>query len=90
MKNSVPKGDRSNRSKMFHILSDKKKEQFCLSQKNTIQEVLFESYLNGQISGWTKNYIRFCSNGVANLDNKIAKVHLKSFHNGIMNGQIAN
>ena len=56
---------------MLHILSDKKKEQFCLSQKNTIQEVLFESYLNGKISGWTKNYIRFCSNGVMNLDNKI-------------------
>ena len=90
LKNSVPKGDRSNRSKMLHILSDKKKEQFCLSQKNTIQEVLFESYLNGKILGWTKNYIRFCSNGVENLDNKIATVHLESFHNGKMNGQIAN
>ena len=90
LKNSVPKRDRSNRSKMLHILSDKKKEQFCLAQKNTIQEVLFESYLNGQILGWTKNYIRFCSNGVENLDNKIVKVHLESFHNGKMNGKIAN
>ena len=90
MNGIIPKKVRANRSKMLHILSDKKKEQFSLLQKHTIQEVLFESNLNGKISGWTKNYIRFYSESVKNLENKILKVHLESFKNGKMYGNIAN
>jgi len=90
MPNIVPKGERAERSKMLHILSEKKKENFYLSQKNTVNEVLFESELNGQISGWTKNYIRFAGDGSKELENKISNVYLNSFENGIMKGRISN
>jgi threonylcarbamoyladenosine tRNA methylthiotransferase MtaB len=86
----VSREDRANRSKMLHVLSEKKKESFYLSQKNSIKEVLFESEINNQISGWTKNYIRFSGLGSKELENKILNVYLKSFKNGMMRGHIAN
>tara|TARA_B100001029_G_C15058531_1_gene456415 strand:+ start:2018 stop:3316 length:1299 start_codon:yes stop_codon:yes gene_type:complete len=84
----VEKKERAKRSKMLHILSDKKKEKFYLNHMNSVQEVLFESFLNGQNIGWTKNYIRVNNQSGFNLENKIEKVQLDGLNNQMMNGNL--
>ena len=55
----VPKGDRAERSKMLHILSEKKKRFFYEEQISKTATVLFEDEIqNGQMLGFTENYIR--------------------------------
>jgi threonylcarbamoyladenosine tRNA methylthiotransferase MtaB len=55
----VPKSERAERSKMLHILSDKKKRFFYESQIGKEGKVLFEDEVqNGQMLGFTGNYVR--------------------------------
>lgn len=55
----VPGSTRSDRSKMLHILSDKKRRAFYESQMGTEAEVLFEDDLkDGHMHGFTKNYVK--------------------------------
>ncbi|WP_353720360.1 tRNA (N(6)-L-threonylcarbamoyladenosine(37)-C(2))-methylthiotransferase MtaB [Dyadobacter sp. 676] len=55
----VNKGERAERSKMLHILSDKKKRFFYESQIGKEGKVLFEDEVqNGQMLGFTGNYVR--------------------------------
>lgn len=55
----VPKSERAERSKMLHILSDKKKRFFYESQVGKEGVVLFEDEIqNGQMLGFTANYVR--------------------------------
>ncbi|GGM89065.1 tRNA (N(6)-L-threonylcarbamoyladenosine(37)-C(2))-methylthiotransferase MtaB [Dyadobacter beijingensis] len=55
----VNKGERAERSKMLHILSDKKKRFFYQSQIGKEGKVLFEDEVqNGQMLGFTGNYVR--------------------------------
>jgi len=50
---------RADRSKMLHILSDKKRRAFYTSQIGTDGEVLFEDdQKNGYMHGFTKNYVK--------------------------------
>lgn len=50
---------RADRSKMLHILSDKKRRAFYASQIGTEGEVLFEDdQKNGYMHGFTKNYVK--------------------------------
>lgn len=50
---------RADRSKMLHILSDKKRRAFYQSQIGTVGEVLFEDdQKNGFMHGFTKNYVK--------------------------------
>jgi threonylcarbamoyladenosine tRNA methylthiotransferase MtaB len=50
---------RADRSKMLHILSDKKRRAFYSSQMGSIAEVLFEDdQKNGFMHGFTKNYVK--------------------------------
>lgn len=50
---------RADRSKMLHILSDKKRRAFYASQIGTDGEVLFEDdQKNGFMHGFTKNYVK--------------------------------
>jgi threonylcarbamoyladenosine tRNA methylthiotransferase MtaB len=59
MEGSVAGSTRADRSKMLHILSDKKRRAFYQSQLNTIGEVLFEDdQKNGFMHGFTKNYVK--------------------------------
>ena len=56
---SVPMNVRRERSKMLHILSDKKKRAFYESQVGTTRSVLLESdEENGMMFGFTENYIK--------------------------------
>jgi threonylcarbamoyladenosine tRNA methylthiotransferase MtaB len=55
----VPKQERAERSRMLHILSENKKRHFYTSQIGKTGSVLFEDEVqNGQMLGFTENYIR--------------------------------
>ena len=55
----VPKSQRADRSKMLHILSEKKKRYFYEEQFGKEGMVLFEDEIqNGQMLGFTENYVR--------------------------------
>ncbi|MEO6285179.1 MAG: tRNA (N(6)-L-threonylcarbamoyladenosine(37)-C(2))-methylthiotransferase MtaB [Dyadobacter sp.] len=55
----VQKGERAERSKMLHILSEKKKRFFYEQQVGKQAVVLFEDEIqNGQMLGFTGNYVR--------------------------------
>lgn len=59
MANAVPMHVRKDRSKMLHILSDKKKRAFYTSQINKSGTVLWESENHdGWMHGFTENYIK--------------------------------
>ncbi|MGO1597613.1 MAG: tRNA (N(6)-L-threonylcarbamoyladenosine(37)-C(2))-methylthiotransferase MtaB [Sphingobacterium sp.] len=59
MEGVVPGAQRSDRSKMLHILSEKKRRAFYESQLGTIDAVLFESDVkDGYMHGFTKNYVK--------------------------------
>jgi len=59
MKGVVAGSARADRSKMLHILSDKKRRVFYESQIGSVGEVLFEDdQKNGFMHGFTKNYVK--------------------------------
>ena len=59
MKGVVPGSTRADRSKMLHILSDKKRRSFYESQLGKTAEVLFEGDVKeGFMHGFTRNYVK--------------------------------
>ena len=59
MKGIVAGSQRADRSKMLHILSDKKRRAFYESQIGSVAEVLFEDdQKSGFMHGFTKNYVK--------------------------------
>ncbi len=77
IKPSVPQNKRAERSKMLHILSDKKKRYFYEQYLNTEREVLFENEENeGMMSGFTDNYIKVTAKYDPLLVNETKKVDL--------------
>ncbi len=57
--NSILASKRAERSKMLHILSEKKRRAFYQTQINTNAQVLFEAdHKNGFMSGFTPNYVK--------------------------------
>ncbi|MFA7272848.1 MAG: tRNA (N(6)-L-threonylcarbamoyladenosine(37)-C(2))-methylthiotransferase MtaB [Crocinitomicaceae bacterium] len=74
---SVPMSVRRERSKMLHILSDKKKRAFYETQVGTKRTVLLESdEENGMMFGFTENYIKVKLPYDANLVNTFQTVDL--------------
>src|SRR6202000_2734871 len=59
MSGVVPGSTRAERSKMLHILSDKKRRAFYETQLNKTDEVLFECDIkDGFMHGFTRNYVK--------------------------------
>lgn len=59
MEGAVPGAQRSDRSKMLHILSEKKRRAFYESQLEGLGEVLFEGDIkDGFMHGFSKNYVK--------------------------------
>ncbi|MEY3679021.1 MAG: tRNA ((6)-L-threonylcarbamoyladenosine(37)-C(2))-methylthiotransferase MtaB [Bacteroidota bacterium] len=59
MPGAVPGAQRADRSKMLHILSDKKRRFFYESQLGQTAEVLFEAdHKGGFMHGFTRNYVK--------------------------------
>lgn len=59
MEGAVPGAQRSDRSKMLHILSDKKRRAFYESQLGREEQVLFEGDMkSGYMHGFSRNYVK--------------------------------
>jgi len=59
MAGAVPGSTRAERSKMLHILSDKKRRAFYQTQLNKTEKVLFEGDIkDGYMHGFTRNYVK--------------------------------
>lgn len=69
--------ERAERSKMLHILSNKKTHLFNDKFLNSNRPVLFESIKNGKVTGHTDNYIQVQVDGDSKLINKILPVNLE-------------
>ena len=77
MSHSIPKKERQERSRMLRRLSENKKRNFYETQKNEIRTVLFENSIeNGEIQGFTENYIRVSAKYDPMLINELKKVRL--------------
>lgn len=69
--------DRAERSKMLHILSDKKRRKFYEDHIGEECTVLFENDVeNGKMHGFTENYIRVAAKYDPILINELKKVKL--------------
>ena len=74
---SVPGSTRAERSKMLHILSDKKRRAFYDSQLNKTDEVLFEGDIkDGFMHGFTRNYVKVKTKYDPVLVNELKTVYL--------------
>jgi threonylcarbamoyladenosine tRNA methylthiotransferase MtaB len=70
---------KAERSKMLHILSDKKRHAFYASQLNRVGSVLFEeSTSNGFMEGFSENYVRVSAPYDPLLINTIQPVRYKA------------
>lgn len=81
MSDSVNPKDRAERSKMLHILSDKKRRKFYEEHLGSEFRVLFENDVeNGMMHGFTENYIRVTAKYDPILINEIKKVRLTAIN----------
>jgi threonylcarbamoyladenosine tRNA methylthiotransferase MtaB len=80
MKGKVPGNVKADRSKMLHILSDKKRRAFYESQLGKMDEVLFEAAVTGgKMEGFTRNYVKVS----APYDPMYVNAEMKGFLNFI-------
>lgn len=81
MAHSVPGNVRADRSKMLHILSDKKRRKFYEDNLGFTTNVLFENDIeDGMMHGFTDNYIRVTAKYDPILVNEIKRVRLISIN----------
>ncbi len=76
IKEKVSKNEIVQRRKKLQELSNSKNKNYIFENLNTFQNVLFENYENGYLSGLTENYIRVYVKSEKNHKNKIKKVKL--------------
>lgn len=88
----VPMEKRKERSKMLHILSDKKKRAFYEHNLGSERTVLFESEEeNGVMHGFTENYVKVKIPFNENLINQFQKVRLTEIdRDGIVKVELIN
>lgn len=80
IKPKATKADKAERSKMLHILSEKKKRAFYESQKEKTFTVLWEDDItDGFMHGWTNNYVRVRAKYDPLRINTIMEVKLEDF-----------
>jgi threonylcarbamoyladenosine tRNA methylthiotransferase MtaB len=79
----VPGSVRAERSKMLHILSDKKRRAFYESQVGRMATVLFEDdvdHQTGRMQGFTENYVRVVANYDPLRINEVVPVQLTALN----------
>lgn len=77
----VPAKDRTERSRMLHILSDKKRRAFYEQHLDKVYPVLFEEGDSGDtMNGFTPNYIKIVAKYDPLLINDVLAVKLKSLN----------
>ncbi|HEY2581880.1 MAG TPA: tRNA (N(6)-L-threonylcarbamoyladenosine(37)-C(2))-methylthiotransferase MtaB [Mucilaginibacter sp.] len=77
MSGVVPGSTRAERSKMLHILSDKKRRAFYEGQLDKTDEVLFEGDVkDGLMHGFTRNYVKVKAKYDPLLVNELKTIYL--------------
>ncbi|MDJ1504543.1 tRNA (N(6)-L-threonylcarbamoyladenosine(37)-C(2))-methylthiotransferase MtaB [Xanthocytophaga agilis] len=77
----VSMADRNKRSQMLHILSEKKRRYFYEQQLGKVSTVLFEDDAeDGQIHGFTENYVRVTAKFDPVLVNELKPLRLTSIN----------
>ena len=89
MSEIVSKEIRRERSKMLHILSDKKRRFFHDQFISKYRPVLFENMKNGKLLGHTDNYIQIQMEGGSDLINSIHSVKLVDNHGIVVDGKLS-
>ena len=89
MSEIVSKEIRRERSKMLHILSDKKRRFFHDQFISKYRPVLFENMKNGKLLGHTDNYIQIQMEGGSELINSIHSVKLVDNHGTVVDGKFS-
>ena len=89
MSEIVSKEIRRERSKMLHILSDKKRRFFHDQFISKYRPVLFENMKNGKLLGHTDNYIQIQMKGSSDLINSIHSVKLVDNHGIVVDGKLS-
>ncbi|MDC1038384.1 tRNA (N(6)-L-threonylcarbamoyladenosine(37)-C(2))-methylthiotransferase MtaB [Candidatus Marinimicrobia bacterium] len=84
----VSKKKRAERSKMLHILSDKKRRFFHDEFIGQNRSVLFENMKNGKLLGHTDNYIQVQMDGKLGNINTIQSVKLTLNHGTVVEGEL--
>jgi threonylcarbamoyladenosine tRNA methylthiotransferase MtaB len=85
IKPAVPQSMRSERSKMLHILSDKKRRFFYEQQIGKDFIVLFEEDIeNGMMQGFTENYVRVTAKYDPLLINETKLISLVSINDNML------
>ena len=79
---------RAQRSKMLHILSDKKRRYFHDQFIGKIRPILFETMKNGKILGHTDNYIQVQVDGNPELINTIHSLKLTLNNGAVVDGEL--
>ena len=90
MKQKIASDVRAERSKQLQILSTNKRRAFYESCLGQVRTVLFETWNNGILKGFTDNYIRVEVEGKRNLSGKTQRVSLRSIIDGVMQGALAD
>ena len=88
LSNQVTKENKDYRSKALHILSNKKRTEFYNQSINTIRPVLVEQSINGNIQGFTDNYIKVNIDNNLSCQNTIISVLLNDNKGSYMQGEI--
>ena len=79
--NPVPGSERAKRSQMLHILSDKKRRFFYEQHLGETGNVLFEADIeNGEMTGFTENYIKVTAKYDPILVNEVKLLRLTSIN----------
>ena len=84
----IPMDKRADRSRRLHELSNKKRKFFYDSFIGEAKYTLFESVKNGELVGYTDNYIKIRVNGDISLVNTIQKVNILDRKKEHMKGHI--
>ncbi|MDX1904595.1 MAG: tRNA (N(6)-L-threonylcarbamoyladenosine(37)-C(2))-methylthiotransferase MtaB [Thermonemataceae bacterium] len=85
MSGSVPNPKRQERSKMLHILSDKKRRAFYESNLGKTATVLFEKDIeNGMMEGFTENYVRVVAKYDPLLINEMKTVRMSAINEAML------
>ena len=85
IKPAVPQNKRAERSKMLHILSDKKRRYFYENQIGKTFNVLFEEDItDGNMHGWTENYVRATAKYDPMLINETKRVKLNNINEAML------
>jgi len=90
MKPKIAADVQAERNKQLRILSINKRRGFYESCLGQVRNVLFETWDNGILEGFTDNYIRVEVKGKRSLSGRTQRVSLRSIVDGVMQGALAD